>query len=526
MRARYYQEDAINAVFNYFINNSGNPIVAAPPGVGKSYIIAELIHRVFLNYPNQRVIMLTHVKELIDQNFKTLLKVWPTAPAGIYSAGLGRKDAHCSITYAGIGSICKKSSLFGHIDLILVDECHLISPRDETMYGTFIRALKQVNPALKIIGLTATPYRLGLGMLTDGGLFTDICYDCTKRESFNRLVVEGYLSPLVVKRTVTTLDTEDVGIRGGEFIQGELQEAVDIESITKAAVNEIIEAGQTRNCWLIFATGIQHTEHITEYLVSQGIPAAAVHSKMSSTARDNIISDLKKGALRAVVNNNVLTTGFDHPAIDLIGVLRPTTSTVLWTQILGRGLRPCEGKQDCLVMDFAGNSERLGPVNDPVVPKIKGKKRGLAPIRCCEECDTFCHASLRICPECGAAFPEKVKITSFSSDIEVMRLGGKPPAPPKVLEHIVDSVLYSQYDKLDRPPSILVTYYCGMRMFKHWICVEHSGLAGSLAKKWWFIQFGTALPATTKECLEILAIVPAPKKISVRYNGKYPEVLF
>ena len=517
---RYYQTEAKQAIFNYFMSNKGNPVVALPTGTGKSIVIADFIEEVYKHYPMQRIMMLTHVKELIEQNFDKLLDMWPTAPAGIYSAGLGRREAYSKITFAGIGSVSRKPELFGNQDLIIIDECHLVSPNSNTMYQKFIAKLKELNPHLKVIGLSATAYRLGLGTITDGGLFTDICYDLTNMESFNRLIAEGYLAPLIPKQTKTQLDVDDVHIRGGEFIQAELQAAVDKEEITNAALQEIISQGHDRKSWLLFATGIEHAEHIATMLNSFGIPTAAVHSKMDED-REKILRDFKSGKLRAVVNNNVLTTGFDHPEIDLIGMLRPTTSPGLWVQMLGRGTRPCEGKDNCLVLDFAGNTKRLGPINDPILPTKRGKKRGgQAPVRVCELCNTINHASVRVCVCCGFEFPRQVKIHAFASEDDLLVDG-----LPQIETFKVDRVIYKKHKKLGRPDSINVTYYCGLRLFREWVCLEHPKFAGKHGRDWWRSHSDLDVPETTEEALLLVDRLKIPATINVWLNKKYPEVM-
>jgi DNA repair protein RadD len=181
IKIRDYQEAAIESIFKYFEDgNTGNPLVALPTGTGKSIVITEFIRRAFTAYPKQRFMKLTHVKELIEQNYKTLRRIWPMAPAGIYSSGLRKRESHFPITFAGIASVVNCPELFGRIDLIFIDEAHLVSPKEGTMYQTFINKLKEVNPHLKVIGFTATHYRLGQGLLTEaGGLFTDVCFDLT-----------------------------------------------------------------------------------------------------------------------------------------------------------------------------------------------------------------------------------------------------------------------------------------------------------------------------------------------------------
>lgn len=541
MIPREYQRKGKEAIYDYFTKNDGNPIVAMPTGTGKSIVIGDFTREACWYYPTQRIMMLTHVKELIEQNFDKLLRMWPTAPAGIYSAGLKRRDTHCRITFAGIGSVANKAELFGHIDLIIIDECHLVSPKAETQYRKFIHRLKEVNPYLKVIGFTATPYRLGLGLLTDGGLFTDVCYDITKMDAFNKLIEEGYLSPLIPKRTGTEYDVSQVKIQGGEFVQKELQLSVDKEQLTYAAVDEMMQVGHDRHHWLIFAAGIEHAAHVRDMLESRGISAVSIDSKMGSAERDAGIAGFKSGKYRAAINNNVLTTGFDFPEIDMIGCVRPTNSPGLWVQMLGRGTRPvyADGfdlltapgrlaaieagpKQDCLVLDFAGNTKRLGPINDPVIPRAKGKKGGgTAPVKLCEVCDTYNHASVRICIQCGYEFPKQIKIHAMAFTDELIA----KKTLPQVETFKVDRVVYKEHRKQGRPPSIQIDYFCGLRFFKEWLCLEHEGFARRKAKEMWQERAVTEPPATTADALTRLAEMKTPSSIRVWVNKKYPEVM-
>jgi len=545
MQLRDYQEAAVSSVFEYFGDgNRGNPLLAMPTGTGKSLIIAGFLQQVYWAYPNQRIIIATHVKELIEQNFEKLIAVWPTAPAGIYSSGIGRKETDAPITFVGIQSAVNKPELFGHVDLMFIDEAHLVSPSKTTSYQRFIAALKEINPKLKVIGLSATPYRMGQGMLTDGGLFTDVCFDMTTLKAFNWLLEEGYLSPLVPKRTNMQLDLDSVRVQGGEFVNKDLQEAVDKDEITYKAVLETIEHGADRQCWLVFATGIEHAQHISDVLELHGVPATCIHSKLTKAEREERLAGLKSGRYRAAVNNNVLTTGFDHPEIDLIAVIRPTNSPGLWVQMLGRGTRPVYApgfdlsttrerllaieagpKQDCLVLDFAGNTKRLGPINDPVLPRKKGSKKGPAPVRLCEQCGTYMHASVRVCTQCGFEFPvsQKFGFTAGTDELIVKN-------EPKVETFQVDRVIYLAHHKEGRPDSMVVHYHCGLRRFKEFVCFEHGGYATTKARRWWreawpVEEHGDIIPETTKQALNMVSQLKTPQSIDVWINKKYPEVL-
>ena len=354
MQLRDYQEDGLQALWSYFMTKKGNPVVAWPTGTGKSLLPAEFIRRTMKLYPRQRFILATHVKELIRQNFEELVGgddkpgIWPGAPAGIYSAGLKRRNVIDPIIYGGVQSMYKIAEAFGHRDILFIDEAHLVSPDDATMYFKLISVLKAINPHLKIIGMSATPYRIGQGMITDGGLFTDIVHDLTSLENFNKLIADGYLAPLIPKKTNVELDVSNVGIQQGEFNQKQLQFEVDRAEITWKGIQEFIHHAQNRRSGLLYASGIEHAEHIAQMMQQLGAPCAAVHSKQSDDYNDAALKAHKKGELPFIVSYSKLTTGLNHPMVDIIGVFRPTMSVALWVQMLGRGTRIYLGKQNCI----------------------------------------------------------------------------------------------------------------------------------------------------------------------------------
>ena len=526
---RSYQAECVQTIWEYFRTEDGNPVCALPTGTGKSVVIAAFLESVYQQFPTQKILVATHVKELIAQNYEKLINMWPGAPAGIYSAGLGKRDLLQKIIFCGIGSVAKRAHEFGHVDLIIVDECHLVSPSESTMYRKFFEALKNINPYLKIIGFTATPWRLGHGKITDeGGIFTDTCFDITGLTAFNRLIAEGFLAPLIPKPTRAMLDVDGVHMRGGEFIPAELQRAVDRDEITHAALKEAMEYIGQRHHWLIFAAGVEHAINVSNMLSSMGVSCKAVHSKMSSHDRDQALLDFKAGRITAVVNNNVLTTGFDFPGIDLIVCLRPTASSVLWVQMIGRGTRPSPGKDNCLVLDFAGNTRRLGPINDPLVPRKKGQKGGDAPVKICPECDCYVHASVKFCTgvhkdgtACHHEFVFETKLLQGASTTELIK-GDLPVVETFKIEHIN----FTQHQKMDRPPMIKVSYYCGYRMFEEYVCVEHEGFAGRKARQWLRERTnGAELPVTTMEALARAEDFKVPTHMKVWTNKKYPEIM-
>jgi DNA repair protein RadD len=530
MTPRYYQQDAIDSIFNDLMNTSGHPVVAMPTGTGKSVVIAGAITQCIRYYPRTRFAMLTHVKELVEQNANKLTDMWAGAPLGINCAGLKRRDTMHPIIFGSIGSSVNNIEEFGHRDVCFIDEAHRVSPKENTSYVKSFKVLKQINPNIRFVALTATQFRMGQGLITNDGVFTHTCYDITGIEAFNRLIREGYLSPLYPKPTKTKLDISDVKITGGEYNLGELQAAVDKNEVTQAALKEVLEAGYDRRSWLVFASGVDHAEHISEQLNAMGIATAAVHGdtkRCTNEQRDRYIKDFKFGKLRCLVNNNILTTGFDHPPIDLIVMLRPTTSPGLWVQMLGRGTRPCEGKNDCLVLDFAGNTMSLGPINDPRIPKAKGKAKGVAPAKLCLACNTYNHTKATHCIKCGNEFTFEVKIQDTASTQPLM----VEEIPVTEMFDVTRVIYNKQEGNENKKPMIKVTYMCGVRQFVEWVCLDHSGYPKHKANNWWRTrhgytppepdEFGTATDKAMNKINELLT----PTRIKVWLNKKYPEIL-
>lgn len=576
---RWYQVEAVEETLAFFHRKGGwdyeanapvraNPLICLPTGTGKSLVIAMLAWRILQIDPRARLIMGTHVKELIAQNADKLRWLWPNAPLGINSAGLGHREFAAPIVYGGIKSMVGQfadngQSAFGHRDILLVDEAHLISPNADTSYITFIQELMMVNPWLKVIGLSATPYRLGLGHLTNGKIFTDVSYDLCNMEGFARLLNDKFLSPVYPKPTGVKLDVSGVGMSNGDFNQSALESKIDHFEVTYEALKEMVSYGWNRRAWMIFAAGTNHAEHIAETLrVCFGISAAAVHSKMPGgrKAADEVIKDFKRGKIRCIVSQNMLTTGFDFPPIDLIGMFRPTMSTGLWVQMLGRGTRPWLGgyiivdedtgetaywpgaKDGCLVLDYAGNTPRLGPINDPVVPKPKGDgPPGDAPIRTCPEdrqdetgktgCGFYNHSSAKWCVMCGFKFPpgEGPELyNTAGTDVLIAEL-------PETKVFNVDRVIYVEHRSKAGRSMIRAAYYCeGLHTFYEYVSVEPKVMEDGTTKNdfmtkkgrdWFRQRTGSEPPETNAEVIAGSAYLRKPIRIHVWTNKKpKPEV--
>lgn len=549
LQLRDYQEASIEALFDYWQEEEGNPLIDLATGCGKSAVMAVLIKRLLEGWPDLRIMVATHVAELIEQNYLELMGVWPFAPAGIFSAGLGRRDARSQIIFAGIQTVHNKAEQIGHVDIILVDECHLIPVNDNTMYRRFIDAMRGVNPDMKIVGLTATPYRLDSGRLDEGDdrLFDRVVYTYGIADGIR----EGYLSRLSSFPTATEYDLRGVGKLGGDYKQNVLQKAVDKVEVTRAAVTECVAKGADRRSWLCFCSGVEHAFHVRDEIRAHGITCETITGETPKEERRRILEDFKAYRVRALTNNSVLTTGFNHKGVDLIAFMRPTLSVSLYVQMAGRGTRPLYApgmpldtaeqrvaaiaagpKRNCLVLDFAGLVDKHGPV-DMVEPKTPGKGDGEAPIKICPQeetdargnygCGEKVHASARTCPGCGFQFPENTesKIAATAKDAPILSM-----AEPEWRPVASRTFRFHEAKSSEKPPSVKCTFMVGMTAMNEWVCPQHQGYAKAKADRWWAHHGGQRpFPGSVMEWLERQSELRHTEAIQVRPNGRYWDII-
>ena len=518
---RPYQKEAIDSTFRYFADNDGNPLIVLPTGTGKSVVIAEFCRQTLKDWPDTKILVVTHVRELIKQNHDELKTLWPEAPAGINSAGLKKRDYDPSIVFCGIQSVHKKASNFVKVDLVLIDEVHLVPRKTNTMYQRFLSNLKIMNPHMRVIGLTATPYRLDSGLLHTGkeALFDAVSYEAELKD----MVDQGYLTRLMSKQPKTRIVVSSVSIRGGEFVAGELERAVDRTDVNESVVREIVVLGAERKSWLIFCAGVKHATHIAEIVRRYGVSCETIFGDTPSAERDRIVRDFKAGKIRALASMGVLTTGFNAPIVDLLAILRPTESTGLYIQIMGRGMRNSPGKEDCLVLDFAGNIARHGPV-DRVNPKKPRQSdgEGVAPTKTCPKCQSIVFAGTSECPDCGYRWPPTpIAIDQTATTLPVMSMN----APSEWFK--VNSVSYRLHKKAGSPDSMRVEYRCGIALHSEWVCFDHKGYPHDKALRWWQRRMTGPgiLPKSTADAIEKSESLRKPTEIKVRKNGKYTEIV-
>lgn len=500
---------------------------------GKSLVLAQIAKDSVEKW-NGRVLILAHVKELLEQNADKIRKLCPELKIGIYSAGLRSRDTTEQVIVAGIQSVYNKACELDAFDLVIVDEAHLISSEGDGMYRTFLADMKVINPHVRVIGLTATPFRLKGGLICKPeNILNEICYEAGLKE----MIQQGYLSPLISRAGRAEANLANLHIRGGEFICDEVAAAMDNDALVTSACREIVELTRDRKSVLIFTASVDHCKHVAEKIQAfSGKECAIVTGDTSPAERAEIIARFKgecipadlfgtpKPPLKFLANVNVLTCGFDAPNTDCVVMLRPTNSPGLLIQCAGRGTRlsPETGKSSCLFLDYGGNILRHGPLDMIKVKEPGSGKGGDAPAKKCPQCLALIHAGYTACPECGYVFPPKEsndKMTQTASSAGVIS------GQVDYTDYEVLDVYYCVHEKRgadpDAPKTMRVDYQVGFNEFKsEWVCPEHTGYARGKFEKWWHERaaLGCPMPRSAREAVSLAneGLLAAPESITVK----------
>lgn len=459
MALRKYQQEAVDALFKFNeVRPGDSSVIVVPTGGGKTRIMAEIIRRSIKNNPDCRGMIISHVKELLEQSTKTCMEFatedtgLPLESIGVYSSSMGRREVK-QLTIAGIQSVHKKADLFGSLDFILVDEAHLISSNKETMYRRFISAVKVKNSRVTIVGLTATPYRLMSGKIYgQGKTFDDISYIV----DLNQLISDGYLCPIHPFGSKEVPNLKKVKVRGGEYLLSDLEKAVEDEALVARGVWDAIRKAKGRNSILVFAITIHHAKMIMDSLKRNGqLKCELITGETPKELREFKINQFKNGDIRWLVNVSVLTTGFDAPNIDCIVVMRPTMSKGLYCQMVGRGFRLSPKKTDCLILDYGSNALRHGDIADIDVNENGMDGKPIVDMECVR-CGFIYKKAKPVCPNCGMFTPRLMEPKPLPKSLSGEQTNGPITAVSKPRTFNVDSSVYSIYRKHpDADPCIM-----------------------------------------------------------------------
>ena len=541
---RWYQGKAVRKIYKE-IKKGFHPIAVLPTGSGKSLTLCMIADRYLTDNILKDVLVLSHRSSILTQSLAALEEYFEGFEVGLYSSGLKSRTIK-KITVAGIQSVWRKPELFENAGIIIIDECHLVNTKNAGMYRDFLGHLDA-----QYIGVTATHFRLGHGYIHKGkdALFNCLAYDLSSTENYNKLVNQGYLAKMFSYKTKLEMKIDGVGKVAGDYAKNQLAKKFDRDSITEIACTEIKTAMEKFKLkrGLIFAIDTKHADNIGKYMNSIGISCVVIHSKVKDSKEKE--NDFKAGKYRMAVGIEMLTTGLDIPEIDLIGLLRPTASASLHVQMIGRGGRAlyakgfdiskmeerkaaikAGGKKFCVIMDFAGNLARLGPINDVHIEEKKKRENGggEAIMKTCPKCNMQNFGAARKCNFCGHEFEFQTKLTLESTELEVI-------AVRKRIEDKIDnsgiwldiqSIEYNIHSRKDKISSLRVTYRCGFRRFNEFICIDHGYFPRHQAKNWIKVRWpeNKKHPQNLRQLYAQRDLLKIPSRIFISKKDKWDEI--
>ncbi len=502
MTLRDYQREAVRSTLDA-LHRGCHPVISLPTGSGKALVLAALCQTL----PG-RLLQATHVKELVQQNAAELLRFDSSQEVGVYSAGLEQRDITQRIIIGGVQSIYTRMDVLqqaGQFQYILIDEAHRIAPRDAEakMYNAVFAACPQAQR----IGLSATPYRVD-----DGAIYGEsgTYFDVLAHETGMRALVPEWLVPLRGITTAHDIDTTGVRTRQGDFVTSDLSQIACEEDLIEKTLDELCFLARKRLHWLLFCVDVLHVQMVTERLNRRGILAGMVTGETPSEERASTIAAFKRGDLRAVVNCNVLSTGFNYPDIDCVVTLRPTQSKSLFVQMLGRGSRQAEGKRDAAIIDFGGNLDRFIPL-DAIHDYHKSPARQEKEAK--KEAEAAQRRQLRHAEKASLLDPMAEDAPALTLPVEAVTYSLVPSKHPAQIGKTNLRVLYRLRHTLHK-------WVTG------WVCVEYVGGARFHAARW-FERRKVPMPSTASEALRRAkaGAYPMPEYVVVKQDGKYLRVI-
>lgn len=493
-----------------------------PTGSGKSLVMALLIHQWIEVCPHMRVMVLAHRKELVEQNAQELADLDGSLSIGVFAASLRRRETLKPITFASIDSVAKRAEEFPPQDVLLIDEAHRIPVKGEGKYRKFIDTMKARNPTMRVVGLTATPYRMGSGPIChQDHILNHVCYEA----NLGDLIRNGYLSPLVtINGDHAALDLGGVKKIAGEYNLKDLALRVDRGDVVAQAVKDIVSKvriGQRKSI-IVFCIDISHCQHVSQEMRKYGIDAPYIIGSTPIKERTRLVEEFKAGRIQWLLSVDCFFEGFNARRVDCIAMLRPTQSKGLWVQAVGRGLRLFPGKSNCMVLDYGDNIMRHGPIDMDEGIEIK--------LATCEKCENVFSRAVRCCPACGWEIPPVQREMFAAADEKERKMHSDKAAEGMLLNEpkwmTVSAVTLRLHRKVGKPDSVRVEYHCGLALVMEWLLLDHEGYGSSKARKW-LTDRGLPPYDSVADMLERCSgklIADMTPRILVRYEGKYLKI--
>lgn len=522
MQLRPYQLEALDKVMAD-LRQKPYVLLQIPTGGGKTVVFSEIIRRWMTEYPAMTIAVAAHRQELITQARDKLLTVWPEGAfqIGLACAGAGRVDTSRPVLIGSVQTLARRA-LRRPIHLLIVDEAHRI-PAVEAggQYHSLIRRLVNLNPNLRVLGCTATPFRLGHGYIYGDECKagrTNIFPELNFQISLEELTAEGHLAPIRAKEGASIgSELARVKLTNGDYDPAELNSLLMRGVHIQSAVDAYEKYGESRNKVLVFAASIEHAEKLAAAFGLAGHQAAAVHSQMADHGRKMVLRDFDQGGLKVLVNVGILTEGWDSPRVNLIMMCRPTKAPALFVQMIGRGTRLFPGKDDLLVLDLAENYKTHGEPSAPAI-RTPGQGGGEAPFKVCPECSALLPTSSLRCRDCGHQWEVWLVDEEVAPPmVEVKR----PPAGLSRVVHWDAEGYVSQKGHYLLRLKILCRPGGEVKSF-----LDLEGAASVYGRQkaralWWQLSGGKEPPATVREAAARAGELRLPEFVTVAKKGNY-----
>jgi DNA repair protein RadD len=526
---RQYQRETVNAAVPA-LKAGKAALLVLPTGSGKSLIAADVVRRAHL--ASMRSLVIAPSQELVQQDADAvgLITARSVVPS-IACAGLGMIDLTGSVVIGTPQTVARRLDQLGHIDFLAVDEAHRLGRRSSGQLRTIVETLRARNPKLMLLGLTATPFRTDTGLLIEGddAIFQTVAYEVL----YHDLVAAGFLAPLVGPQTAI----ERLGVAGLRIVNGDYS-AADLTRFDDVALNErivdqIVQHGADRRSWLVFAVGVRHAKNLAKALRQRDIDARILTGQTQKQERADLVTEFKAGRIRCLVGVDVFSVGFDARAVDLIAVVRPTCSPVWHVQSAGRGTRIAPDKRDCLILDFAGNFARLGPIDAPHI-RARGERHRTdsdTPLsRNCPNCRAIVASTAITCPICNTSLISNSRPTTALS---IQAASHEIVTGTEIFP--VLGMTYVVHRKAGRPDSLRINYKIAGYQFtqvSEWmVSWFHSpgSAKGKLAREKWLSRLRPGAPRVVPPDAETAAVIAprwlrSPSHVRLRRDGTFTQV--
>ena len=543
---RPHQEEAIETMWGA-IKGQINTLMVCPCSFGKSLVLAKLAQRILEKDPSYRVLFLVDREILVSQLRDGITTYFPEMVGHIGIVCSSVTDNFCHerrITIASRQSLVKRLSDIEPVHAVLADECHMYAvPREKEepdQFGFILNAMRDKNKHTRLIGCTATPYRLTDGFIygshnKPGSLpyWEDIDYEC----KVETLLEGGYLAPLVGKTVVEerfSLDLSRVGMVGGDYNLGQLDALMTKDVYLQGAINAWKEHASDRNKTAMFCVSIEHAEAAAQAFRAQGIPAIAIHSKLGRIGGFSAMESLKSGECKVYTSVGKLTTGMDVPDIDALILARPTKSTALFKQIIGRAQRIFPGKTDAFILDLVGLTNEFGTNLDRlkvIVPKSaddnleKEKSAKKCPI-----CQTELEINSIECPECGYIYEVLLQEANAKELRDIEWAKKQAPVEMGIVNVYAEVFLSKKSGK-----QLLRIVFTGddnhwnPTRASAWLCFPNDGYSQGACKRgrsiWNGLFPSVPTPQSAEHAIQFKDNLVCPVSIVVDKNGEYPDIM-